>query len=103
MEKGEFDGSLLRGSTALILTQGWCPQWKAMNSYLEQAEARFPELNILFIEYDTVPWHEAFMDFKERHFSNREIPYVRYYRDGICINQSNYVTLEGFLHRLGLE
>ncbi|MDR1143580.1 MAG: hypothetical protein LBK77_05075 [Spirochaetaceae bacterium] len=103
MEQGEFDGSLIRGSAALILTQSWCPQWKAMKSYLEEAESRFPGLDILYVEYDTAPWHEAFMGFKERRFANREIPYVRYYRDGTCTGQSNYVTLEGFLHRLGLE
>jgi hypothetical protein len=100
MEKGEFDPSLL-GYTAVILTQSWCPQWKAMRSYLEKADG--PDIFILYIEYDLVPWSAEFMDFKERHFDNREIPYVRYYRNGTCVSQSNYVALEGFLHRLGTE
>lgn len=103
MEQGEFDASLVQGSAALILTQSWCPQWKAMKAYLEEAERRFPGLTILYVEYDTSPWYEAFMEFKERRFDNREIPYVRYYRDGTYTGQSNYVPLEGFLYRLGLE
>jgi hypothetical protein len=100
IKKGEFDPSLLQQS-ALILTQSWCPQWAAMKSYLEKADR--PELSILYIEYDQVPWFEDFRIFKEQNFDNREIPYVRYYKDGKCTAQSNYVSLEGFLRRLGME
>jgi hypothetical protein len=101
MEKGEFE--LPPGRAAVILTQSWCPQWKAMKSYLEEAERRLPGLSILYIEYDRVPWFEEFMAFKERNFDNREIPYVRYYSEGKCTSQSNYVSLEGFLYALGVE
>jgi hypothetical protein len=99
VEKGEFDPSLL-GHTAIILTQSWCPQWTAMHAYLEKADRN--GLDILYIEYDKLSWFEGFMTFKEQTFKNREIPYVRYYKDGKCIAQSNFVTLEGFLHRAGV-
>ena len=85
---------------ALILTQSWCPQWKAMKAYLPEAEKRFPGLAILYVEYDLLSCYEEFMAFKERSYNNREIPYVRYYRNGACTGWSNYVSLEGFLHRL---
>jgi len=47
-----------------------------------------------------VPWFEAFMEFKENIFNNREIPYVRYYKNGKLTGESNYVSLEGFVSRL---
>jgi len=104
MEKGEFElpefsGSGGSGKTALILTQSWCPQWKAMKNYLPDAEKSFPGLNIVYIEYDMAPYFEVFMAFKENTFNNREVPYVRYYSDGKCIAYSNYVSLGGFLQR----
>ena len=109
MEEGEFiapgtglagTGLVPTGPAAVILTQSWCPQWKAMKSYLPEAEQRLPGLEILYIEYDKTPWFDEFMAFKETAFDNREIPYVRYYRNGACTGWSNYVALEGFLHRL---
>jgi len=100
MESGEFELPVAVGLVTVILTQSWCPQWKAMKNYLPEAEKRLPGLEILYIEYDQVPWFEEFMTFKENTFNNREIPYVRYYRDRTCSGWSNYLSLEGFLHRL---
>ena len=99
MEKGEFEPAA--GTTAVILTQSWCPQWKAMKNYLPEAEKRLPGLEIFFIEYDQVSWFEEFMAWNENTFNNREIPYVRYYRNSSCTGWSNYVALEGFLYRVG--
>jgi hypothetical protein len=105
METGSFELPELTGSgaaerAALILTQSWCPQWKAMKNYLEEAEKSLPGLKIFYIEYDLAPFFEEFMAFKENTYNNREIPYVRYYKDGKYSSSSNYVSLEGFLHRL---
>jgi hypothetical protein len=108
MEKGEFELPELCGpaggentqKTALILNQSWCPQWKAMKSYLPEAEKSLPDLNIIYIEYDQIPFFEEFIAFKENTYANREIPYVRYYINGKCRSWSNFVSLEGFLQRL---
>jgi hypothetical protein len=105
METGEFEPppegpASPKKRTALILTQSWCPQWKALKAYLSQAENQLPGLSIFYIEYDLLSWSEEFMTFKEETFDNREIPYVRYYKDGKCSSWSNYIALEGFLHRL---
>ena len=105
MEKGSFElqknaGAKVSEKTALILTQSWCPQWKAMKNYLPEAEKRLPGLEILYIEYDQPPWFEEFMSFKENTYNNLEIPFVLYYNEGNCTGSSNYVSLEGFLHRL---
>ena len=101
MEKGIFELPEISGQAAIILTQSWCPQWKAMKNYLPEAEKSLPGLGIVYIEYDNTPFFEEFLAFKETVFENREIPYVRYYREGTCTGWSNFVALEGFLHRLG--
>ena len=103
MEKGDFElPELFDTNSALILTQSWCPQWKAMKSYLGEAEKSLSGLKIFYIEYDLASFCDEFMAFKENTFENREIPYVRYYKDGKCQSWSNFVSLEGFLHRLGV-
>jgi len=113
METGDFDKTLVSGpAAAIILTQSWCPQWKSMKAYLPKAEAAIAgslgiasdEVKFYFVEYDIESWenleNEAFMTFKENTFNNREIPYVRYYRNGVYSRDSNYISLDGFISRL---
>ena len=100
MQNGDFNLPELDGLAALVLTQSWCPQWKAMKNYLPEAEKSLPGLQIFYVEYDLSPFFEEFMAFKENTYDNREIPYVRYYNSGKCCFSGNYVSLEGFLHRL---
>ena len=105
LENGEFDSDLVSGpAAAIILTQSWCPQWSAMRSYLPKVEAALGDVKLYYVEYDAEVWesleNEAFMTFKENTFSNREIPYVRYYKNGAFSRDSNYLFLDGFLSRL---
>ena len=105
MENGEFDASLVAGpAAAIILTQSWCPQWKAMQAYLPQVEAAIDGVKLFYVEYDIAEWeglkNEDFMAFKEATFNNREIPYVRYYRNGVFSRDGNYIFLDGFKSRL---
>ena len=106
METGDFDTALVSGpAAAIILTQSWCPQWTAMKAYLPQVEAAIAGVRIYYAEYDIEAWEnldrEAFMRFKENTFNNREIPYVRYYHNGVYSRDSNYISLDGFKSRLG--
>ena len=106
IETGDFEASLVSGpAAAIILTQSWCPQWKAMKAYLPKVEAAINNVCIYYVEYDIESWekleNEAFMSFKENTFNNREIPYVRYYRNGVFSRDSNYISLDGFKSRLG--
>jgi hypothetical protein len=113
MEHGEFDKPLISfPAAAIILTQSWCPQWTMVKGWLAEAEKRleaaYPQgFSICYIEYDIAEWNglssESFMEFKENHFGNQEIPYIRYYRDGVFVRDSNFINLQGFLARLGLD
>jgi len=90
-------------SVAIILTQSWCPQWVFMKSYLAEAEKKFPDtLQIRFLEYDRESFFQDFLYFKEEVFQNREVPYVRYYQNGILKAESNYTSKQGLLTKLGL-
>jgi hypothetical protein len=99
MEKGSFEP--FQGTGAIILTQSWCPQWKAMKNYLPETE-KAGEITVLYVEYDTEAFFTEFMNFKETAYKNREIPYVLYIQQGAFSGASNYVSLQGFLHRLNL-
>ena len=105
MKTGDFDATLVSGpAAAIILTQSWCPQWTAMKAYLPQVEAVLGDVRLYYVEYDIEDWaslkNEAFMTFKENTFNNRQIPYVRYYRNGVYSRDSNYISLDGFKSRL---
>jgi hypothetical protein len=84
---------------AVVLTQDWCGQWAAMDGYLGEMGARNPELELAVfqLEYNRVDYFQEFLRFKEQVLGNAVIPYVRYYRDGLLIGQSNYVSERQFL------
>lgn len=101
LARGEFGPDLIgsAASVAVVLTQSWCPQWVWMRSYLEGLPES-PEYRVFYLEYDREPFYEDFLAFKENTLGNREIPYVRYYRDGRLTAQTNYIAKDGFLKRL---
>jgi hypothetical protein len=97
VENGEFGASVTGAApaVAVVLTQSWCSQWAWMRSYLAIA-GEVPGREVFWVEYDQEPFYERFMAFKEESWGNREIPYVRYYRDGRLVRESNYVDAATF-------
>ena len=105
VDSGDFSETLRASapSVAVVLTQSWCPQWLFMRSYLADAEKQAGDrIAVYYVEYDREPFYHDFMTFKEDVFRNREIPYVRYYRDGKLCSESNYISKQGFLSKLGI-
>ncbi len=98
----EFGPEILKAgpAVAVVLTQSWCPQWLWMKAWLSQA-AEAPGRAVFWIEYDREDFYEDFMEFKESTFHNYEIPYLRYYRDGVLVRESNFIDRSGFLRILG--
>ena len=106
MRSGDFADSVKKSApaVAVVLTQSWCPQWRFMNSFLADAEkAAGDQVAVHHLEYDREPFFEDFMTFKEDVFGNRDVPYVRYYRDGVLVAESNYISRQGFLSKLGIK
>ena len=107
MKAGDIPDDLSGASSrvAVILTQGWCPQWRAMESFLSRRETREDgggaDLTVFELEYDGLPFFPDFLTFKETRFNNYSVPYVRYYRDGRFVNASNYGSETGFISLLG--
>ncbi len=102
IEKGEFSSGVVNAApkVAIVLTQSWCPQWTWMRAYLEampEEESRA----FFWVEYDREEFFQELMTFKEETFRNAQIPYVRYYRDGKLVAQSNFIDERGFLRLLG--
>lgn len=89
---GEFANEVISSAknVILVMTQDWCPQWTNMKSWLYNLET--PEDVIIFeLVYNKVQYFYDFLNFKEKIWNNYEVPYLRYYKDGVLIKQSNYV------------
>lgn len=95
----EFPSSITSSNNkaALVLTQSWCPQWIAMKGYLKKVDNEEKEIDIYIFEYDITGVFDQFMSFKEEIWGNYEVPYIRYYKDGKCINTSNFISRENFI------
>lgn len=103
MRHGEFDSDVIAAApnVAVVLSQDWCGQYAALSRAIDEMAANpasgHPSVTVFELLYNRVDYFEAFMRFKETTWRNREIPYVRYYRDGRLVGESNYVGPESFL------
>ncbi len=105
MRDGEFGSEVVgKGDhVAVLLTQGWCPQWRYFESQIrtmiDNGEPADRDIHLFEFVYDQVDFFHDFMRFKEKTFGNFSVPYIRYYNNGRLSDQSNYVTTQGFLGR----
>jgi hypothetical protein len=103
MGEGEFgpDVASAGPNVAVLLSQDWCSQYIALNKSIDELAAgsdpAHPDVIVFELLYNRVDYFEAFMRFKETRWRNYEVPYVRYYRGGRLVGESNYVGPEGFL------
>ena len=102
IELGEFPESIRTSQSrvAIILTQNWCPQWRSMKRWLKKVEKNGvddgTDIDIYELEYNGKPFGKEFMRFKESVLGNDLVPYVRYYRNGEFIGDSNFVSRDRF-------
>ena len=76
---------------AVVFTQSWCGDWKFMRRYLQRLSVQ--ALSVFFVEYDREPFFDEMKSFKENVFKNAKLPYVRYYRNGNFVGDSNLIFL----------
>jgi hypothetical protein len=106
MRHGEFDDTVTAAApkVAVVLSQDWCGQWAAMDHYLyELSETKGEgdgDLAVFHLLYNNVDYSQAFLRFKEGVWRNALIPYVRYYRNGRLVGESNFVSQGQFLRHL---
>lgn len=96
IENNKIPDEILSSSekVAVIFTQNWCPQWPAMKKWLPQVTDK---VQVFYICYNLKNYSYKIMKVKESIFENDLIPYVRYYKDGQLLGDSNYVEKESFL------
>jgi hypothetical protein len=102
LSEGEFPESvrLAAPKVVVIMTQDWCSQWANMAAYLTD----FADQAAIFtVEYNLLPDFERIMSFKEDVLGNQQVPYVRCYRDGKLVRQSNWLPRGSFAAMLGRE
>ncbi len=104
MREGEFGDEVIKAGprVVVVLTQSWCPQWEMMLPWLDDA-AREAGAVVFYLEYDREPFFEPFMTWKEDVLGNRSVPYLRYYRDGVLVAQTNYVSRAAFVATMNRE
>ena len=59
------------------------------------------EAAIFTVKYNLLPDFERIMSFKETVFKNEHVPYVRFYRGGSLVHQSNWLPRASFAAMLG--
>jgi hypothetical protein len=100
LSEGEFPESvrLAAPKVVVVMTQDWCEQWHDMASYLP---GFVDQAAIFTIEYNLLSDFQRIMRFKEDVFQNGQVPYVRYYRGGKMVRQSNWLPRGSFAANLG--
>ena len=103
IESGEFDKEIIasKNKVVVIMTQDWCPQWKDLRSWVYEIETD-EDIDIYELEYNKVDYFNAFMNFKENHWKNHNIPYLRFYKDGSLNKETNYIEEQQFLDIMDL-
>ncbi|MCL2520467.1 MAG: hypothetical protein FWE37_05640 [Spirochaetaceae bacterium] len=98
MQRGEFNRLITNSqpTVAIVLSQSWCPEWHNMHAYL----SKMPSDNIYYFLYDESEIFNDFQKFKETTFANSVIPYVRFYKNGNFVGDSNYLSVGEFKERL---
>ena len=97
IENREIPNELINSTekVAVVLTQDWCPQWLFMKRWLKKTEDN--GIKTFYISYNRKTYFSEFMSAKEDTFGNDQVPYVRYYKDGKYLNDSNFISEELFL------
>ena len=108
IDAGEFtEPAATAENVAIVMTQDWCPDWIRMKVWLESWERKGKpaggDVTVYRLIYNTVPFRKEFMAFKEQTLGNGNIPYIRYYRNGSFIGDSNGVSAAAFLERFGIS
>ena len=85
----------MRGTSryvACIATQSWCHQWHAVRAYFDSDR----DIAVWYYEYDLSDLFDSFREFKEQTWQNDQVPYIRYYRAGVLVCESNYCMKNEF-------
>ena len=94
---GEFDTDVISSAdtVVVVMTQDWCPQWHDVRSWIYGAGTSKP-LDIYEIVYNKEPYFEEFMRFKETVWNSFYVPYLRFYKKGKLVKETNHISRAEF-------
>jgi hypothetical protein len=96
IENGEFGDDVLKHEkVVVIMTQDWCPQWINMNRWIYSLKSD-KSIEIFELVYNKTDYYRDFMKFKESTFDNHSVPYLRFYKNGKLVNETNYINMQRF-------
>jgi hypothetical protein len=100
LQTGDFDKNLTNSApvVVVILAQSWCGDWQAMQHWLPRLDTS----NFYNFVYDQCELFDEIVAFKENSFKNNEIPYLRYYKNGVLVDESNYIKQKDLEEKLKL-
>ncbi len=76
-----------------IFTQDWCGDWHRVQNELEKnKDINDIDIDVFICVYNQSALHEPFMNFKESVWNNDLIPYLRFYKNGNFIKDSNIIA-----------
>ncbi len=103
IQNGEFSRDVIASNrkVVVVMTQDWCYEWTNMKKWMDSIKD-IRGLDIYELIYNTVDYFKDFLPLKEETWGNDQIPYVRYYSDGLLIHHSNYLGKDDFLKVLDL-
>lgn len=103
IENGEFDKNIIasKDKVIVIMTQDWCPQWMALKCWIYEMETN-EDVDIYELEYNKTDYFDEFMNFKEDRWNSHNVPYLRFYKAGNLIEETNYIDKERLTEILGL-
>ncbi|MEI0581349.1 hypothetical protein [Brachyspira pilosicoli] len=82
-----------------IFTQDWCGDWKGLKRELNANEQNSDvDLTIFICIYNQSGLYEDFMNFKENEWKNELIPYLRYYKNGNFIKDTNHLPFQRIMN-----
>ncbi len=92
----EIPKSLLDKSKNVIaiFTQDWCPDWHGLERDFKKNENYSEDIFVCIAIYNQSTHSEKVMTFKETVWKNGFIPYVRCYKNGEFIKESNAMPFE---------
>lgn len=96
IEHKEIPAEIITDSSkvAVVLTQDWCPQWLAMRKWLRSADKE--GISVFYLCYNRKPYFNQFMSVKENLWNNHSVPYLRCYKEGKFITETNYIGKKTF-------
>lgn len=92
VEHGEFPEEVIASNdrVVVIMTQDWCSQWLLLNLWIRTIRVA-ADVDLYELVYNRVDYFEEFLRLKEERWGNEAIPYLRSYRDGRLVGESNYL------------